>query len=216
MYLCLARIILIVDPALTATRLKPMTYTKIFVAFDFLALLLQGTGGGIAATSNNNRALGDAGVNIMIAGLAWQVASLAIFIALCADFAWRLRKNPPVYGDLGRDTSRVRNSRLFRIFVYALAASVIFILVRSCFRVAELREGFSGSLANNEVLFMIFEAPMIILAVLGLTIFHPGVCLGGIWKRASMSHGERGLTMTQRMGDSERLAEESKTSQSAT
>lgn len=211
-YLCLARIILILDPALTATRLKPMMYTKIFVVADFIALVLQGMGGGIAATSDTNRTLGDIGVNIMIAGLAWQVASLTAFITLCADFIRRLTKRPPIYTHTDGRTARVRNSRLFKFFVYALAAAVALILVRSCYRVAELREGFSGSLANNEVLFMIFEAPMIILAVLRLTIFHPGLCLGGMWKRASMTRAEPDLAGTRREGGPKDLAEEFKTS----
>jgi len=90
-YLCLARVIYIVDPNLMHTRLKPMTYTKIFVTFDIISLVLQGAGGGVAATANDKKG-SDMGVNIMIAGLAFQVVSLLIFIGLCSDFAWRLYK----------------------------------------------------------------------------------------------------------------------------
>ena len=36
---------------------------------------------------------GQTGINIMIAGLASQVASLFAFAVLCADFAWKVRKN---------------------------------------------------------------------------------------------------------------------------
>lgn len=43
---------------------------------------------------------------------------------------------------------------------------------------AELEEGFHGRLANDEVLFMILEGPMIIIATTALTAFHPGFCLG--------------------------------------
>lgn len=34
------------------------------------------------------------GVNIMIAGLAFQVASLTLFIAMASEFALRVRKTP--------------------------------------------------------------------------------------------------------------------------
>jgi hypothetical protein len=71
--------------------------------------------------------------------------------------------------------------------ITAIAAAVIFILIRCAFRVAELLEGFSGELANNEVLFMIFEGPMLILAVTCLTVFHPGVCFDGRWAEAHPS-----------------------------
>ncbi|KAK5951665.1 phospholipid-translocating ATPase rsb1 [Knufia fluminis] len=90
-YLCLARVIYILDPNLMHTRLKPMTYTKIFVTFDIISLILQAAGGGLAATADD-QAGSDMGINVMIAGLAFQVVSLLIFIGLCSDFAWRLYK----------------------------------------------------------------------------------------------------------------------------
>lgn len=77
----------------------------------------------------------------------------------------------------------VRESRMFKGFVTSLAVATVLILVRSVYRLAELQGGFTSALANNEVVFMIFEGPMIILAVLLLTVFHPGFCLGkrGLW-----------------------------------
>ncbi len=69
----------------------------------------------------------------------------------------------------------------------ALFAATIFIFVRSCFRVAELKEGFDGKLANDEVTFMILEGAMIILAVISLTILHPGTCFQGSWHQANFS-----------------------------
>ena len=41
---------------------------------------------------------------------------------------------------------------------------------------AELESGFGGALANNEPVFMILEGPMIMIAVVALTAFHPGFC----------------------------------------
>lgn len=76
-------------------------------------------------------------------------------------------------------------------------------MIRCAFRVAELQNGFSGQLANDQTLFMIFEGPMIMIAVLSLTIFHPGIAFGGTtawqsanwtWKkRASIKEYEVGL-----------------------
>lgn len=45
------------------------------------------------ADTASNGGSGQTGINIMIAGLASQVASLFAFVVLCADFAWRVRKN---------------------------------------------------------------------------------------------------------------------------
>lgn len=208
-YLCLARIIYITDPNLAYTRLKPMTYTSIFVTFDVISLVLQGAGGGVAATADDKKG-SDLGVNIMIAGLAFQVVSLVIFIALCSDFTWRLYRGSrygPVMPNItvtDNDSSydpgnknyghvstgphastldSVRCSKMFKGFIIALAVATVLILIRSSYRLAELQGGFNGALANDEVLFMILEGPMIILSVLLLTVFHPGFCLGkrGLW-----------------------------------
>jgi len=34
---------------------------------------------------------------------------------------------------------------------------------------------------------MVLEGAMVIIAVLSLTIFHPGVCFGGLWGRANFT-----------------------------
>jgi hypothetical protein len=62
--------------------------------------------------------------------------------------------------------------------------AIIFILTRSCFRVAELAKGFGSKLANEEIPFMILEGAMIILATSSMTIFHPGWVFGMKWKDA--------------------------------
>ena len=79
-YLCLARIVAVYGSHLS--RFKPKTYTKIFVACDFLSLVLQGTGGGMASSFKSGTTGSKAGLDIMIAGLAFQVVSLSIFIGL--------------------------------------------------------------------------------------------------------------------------------------
>jgi hypothetical protein len=66
----------------------------------------------------------------------------------------------------------------------ALAFATLFILIRSCFRVAELSGGFGSSLANDEITFMVLEGGMIISATLALTIFHPGRAFDGGWAKA--------------------------------
>lgn len=62
------------------------------------------------------------------------------------------------------------------------AVATIAILIRSAFRVAELRDGFQSKLAGNEIAFMILEGGMIMVATVCLTVFHPGYSLGVSWK----------------------------------
>ena len=69
----------------------------------------------------------------------------------------------------------------------AVFVSAIAILIRSCFRVAELKAGFHGSLANNEALFMVLDGVMVIIAVTVLTVLHPGVAFQGHWSAANFN-----------------------------
>ena len=91
-YLCLARIIVLYkSEGMDVSRLKPRTYTLIFVACDFVSLLLQAAGGAIASMAETKK-LEDMGINIMIAGLAFQVASMALFMGLAVEVGLKIRR----------------------------------------------------------------------------------------------------------------------------
>lgn len=181
-YLCLSRIVVAYSQSIS--RLKPRTYTLTFMACDFLALVLQAAGGAIASTSDTESDK-QMGINIMIAGVSWQVFSLALFAGLCADFALTIRRDSNAI--LNTSFDRTRNSTKFRGFLYALGVATLAIFIRSVFRCAELSQGFDGALANEETTFMILEGAMIIIAVVTLTVFHPGVAFQGKWLEAAWS-----------------------------
>jgi hypothetical protein len=179
--LCLGRVIVAIGAE--NSRLKPKMYTYVFVSCDVLALILQGTGGGMAATAKDSKG-SKRGVDIMIAGLISQVVTMVAFLALWGDFVLRTRRarlsgslsrtQPPLYDQL-------RAYKTFALFQWALFTATILIFVRCVYRVAELWDGFGGHLANDEVTFMIFEGPMIIIAVTAITAFHPGRVFGDLW-----------------------------------
>ncbi|GFF26712.1 sphingoid long-chain base transporter RSB1 [Aspergillus udagawae] len=180
-YICLGHIVVVYGEDIS--RLKPRTYTIIFVICDFLSLVLQAAGGAITSTAGHDQQnLRQTGINIMIAGLASQVASLGVFLCLCADFAWRVYKNPD---KLNESMYHIRKTLKWKAFLTGLTVATLAIFVRSIFRVAELREGFNGPLANDEVTFMILEGAMMVIATLCLTVLHPGYCFGGYWDQTS-------------------------------
>ncbi|TIA44054.1 putative RTA1 domain protein [Aureobasidium pullulans] len=181
-YLCLGRLVIVFGEGIS--RFSPKFYTITFMTCDFLSLLLQAVGGALAATQDDTNP-SDTGVNIMIAGLAFQIVSLTIFIALSLEFAWRARKARE--SDLNFEFFNLRKRTMFRLLPYAIAIATITIYIRCVFRVAELQDGFGGELANNEGMFMAFEGPMIIIAVVVLTICHPGIAFGSAsaWKAAN-------------------------------
>ncbi|EFY94485.2 RTA-like protein [Metarhizium robertsii ARSEF 23] len=174
-YLSLSRLIVVHGAYLA--RFAPRTYTIIFVTCDVVSLALQATGGAFAATDGDSN-LKHTGVNVMIAGLSFQVASLWTFIILSGDFGWRLRG---LNGVQEQKASKLRMSTMVKAFPWATGIATIAIFIRCVYRLAELQEGFAGKLANDEVLFMIFEGPMITLAAIAITIFHPGFCFKGAW-----------------------------------
>lgn len=77
-----------------------------------------------------------------------------------------------------------------------LFIATVLIFIRCIYRVAELWGGFDSHLANDEATFMIFEGPMIILAVAAMTIFHPGRVFDNLWVPAGKGVRSAKLGMT--------------------
>lgn len=101
----------------------------------------------MSSTSNGRS---DAGVNIALAGLAFQVATLAAFVALVIDYGVRSRS---VW-------TAVHLPRRFVVFVTFLFAATILILIRCCYRVYELSEGYSrdSEALRDETTFIVLES----------------------------------------------------------
>lgn len=180
-YFCLGRIVVVYGENLS--RFSPRTYTVVFCTGDILSLVLQAAGGAIASTAKQHSTI-QRGINIMLAGLSTQVASLALFVVICCDFAFRLYKNPQSWS---QKYVELYWSRRFSAFLCFLGLATLTIFIRSVFRVAELSGGFHGALANNQLSFMILEGVMIVVATSCLTFMHPGVCFQGLWSAANFS-----------------------------
>lgn len=142
---------------------------------DLTSLVLQSAGGSIADAAKTHQHARK-GIDHMIAGLILQVVSLGLFLFISADFTWTCRK-----GAMTADAvkQRTRDRSMFKIFLACLVLATVVILIRSVFRVAELWEGFSGSLWNAEVDFVFLDGAMISISVICLTALHPGLAFEG-------------------------------------
>jgi hypothetical protein len=103
------------------SRLTPKAYTLTFICSDFIALVLQSAGGGIA-DQGSNQSTRNSGVHLMVAGLSFQVLSILIFMALCAEFFWRVkndRKQTVALDWAPRDPT----SRHLKVFLYGMFLS---------------------------------------------------------------------------------------------
>ncbi|KAI4240149.1 MAG: hypothetical protein L6R40_005282 [Gallowayella cf. fulva] len=175
-YLTLSRIVLTFGPE--NSRIKPLSYPRFFIPCDVLSLVLQALGGGMASAASHSNKNPETGNHIMVAGLAFQVFTLLVFMLLCTDFAVRtvVRMNRIGEAALDPTHANLRRSTKFRAFLVALTLSTICIFIRSVFRVVELGEGWDGALIKNQTLFIVLEGVMVIIAVLVLNLFHPGLC----------------------------------------
>lgn len=173
-YLTLKHVTLAFGPE--HSRLKPKFYTWIFICCDIFTLILQGAGGGIAASAKTD-SMQKIGNDLMLAGIVLQVAILLAFAAASADFLLRLSyalkatnvtMSPEAYSLL-LDTK-------FRAFVAGLLLAFVAIFTRCCYRIAEMAGGWANPIMQNETDFIILDGVMVLVASLCLTVLHPGYC----------------------------------------
>ncbi|KAK8128019.1 hypothetical protein PG984_009127 [Apiospora sp. TS-2023a] len=149
-------------------RFNPSLLVWIFLPGDMLALTLQSAGAIISAVAEVGSDLVHTGEHISVIGLALQVFSIAVFACLFLDFAVRFFRSPK-----GAPETNSYDTRL-RFFMSMILIALILTTARSCYRVAELYQGYTGALMREEGLFIMLEGCAIIVCVFLLTIGHPG------------------------------------------
>jgi len=145
----------------SCSRFPPWTSYYLFIPCDIISLALQAAGGGISSSTIGKN---QAGVNITLAGLSFQVLTLTLFVGLAVDYAVRCRKfrrsQEKIDGDLGVNAGRAKENPLsnrFNIFLSFLSPSIICILIRCAYRIDELNEGYHGKLFHKQGLLIRLE-----------------------------------------------------------
>ncbi|PLN82074.1 RTA1-domain-containing protein [Aspergillus taichungensis] len=179
-YFCLSRIVIAFGERIAV--FKPRVYSLTFIVADIIAIVLQAAGSIIACVADDSDTR-DISTYVMIAGIACQAFSLAVFVVLCIDFTIRVQRAP--IARFNAEFNPLRRSPSFRLFLAALAIATVAVFARSVFRCVELSQGFGGKLAGNEITYMVLEGAMIALAVVVLTFFHPGWVWNVYWAEAS-------------------------------
>ncbi|KAF2193908.1 sphingoid long-chain base transporter RSB1 [Zopfia rhizophila CBS 207.26] len=183
------------------SRLRAGWYTWIFISCDIFSLVLQGAGGGIAATADNGSNMLDVGTNLMITGVIFQVVVLVFFGYFLGEYTLRTYRHRD---ELSSDSLKLFHSTPFRLFIGAIVTAYIGVLARCAYRIPELTDGWRSEIMRNEVEFIVLEGVMIVIAVLALTVFHPGYCFPaladtfGSKKRAKSLSGDSGTEMMDR------------------
>jgi len=155
------------------SRVRPGWYTWIFIGCDLLSLVLQGVGGGMAASADFGSSMLDVGTDLMLAGVVWQVVCLTFFGYFLGEYLFRTYRHRR---DISLQAMELLRDTKFRLFLMAVVSSYLTVLVRCAYRIPELADGWRSELMRNEVEFIVLEGVMIVTAVAALTVFHPGYC----------------------------------------
>ncbi|GME77143.1 unnamed protein product [Ambrosiozyma monospora] len=149
--------------------LKPINYRRIFICFDVVSFLVQSSGGGIAASSNQSSA--KMGFNIMLGGLILQVITMTVFMVMVAHYFYKVHVNR---NNLEPKFVGIRNTGFFKAVMWSMCAAILLIYIRSIYRVAEMADGWGSSIMYNETLFLVLDGAMCVIAIVLLTVFYPG------------------------------------------
>ena len=166
-YLTLKHSVIEIGPEFSP--LQPRLYTWIFIFCDILSLVLQGAGGGTAASADPGSNAENVGTDLMIAGIVWQVITLLAFGTLVALFALRCSKN-----SLSPNAQRLLATTRYKLFAGGLVLAYLTVFTRCVYRIAELGPGWKNSIMQNEVEFIVLDGVMVAVATICLTVFHPG------------------------------------------
>lgn len=126
------------------------------------------------------------GENMINGGLGIQILFFGFFIIVTSIFHYRIRACP---------TTRTRSLTIpWERYLFVLYAVSFLILVRSVFRIIEYVMGSDGILLGNEVFLYVFDATLMLGAMVLFNLWHPGKIitkesLGGLMRAESGDSG---------------------------
>ncbi|KAK6716513.1 hypothetical protein SNK04_007461 [Fusarium graminearum] len=166
--------------------IKPVLYPWVFVGTDLFSIVIQAAGGGISSAATNgenaNQNLLDVGSAMLVAGVVFQMANMIFCGGLMLVYIWRRHKaikngaavRAGEEHGAGADVKVIRASdKKTKMFVFALTAAYVAIIIRCIYRIPEMQMGWGSTLMQNETTFLILDGTMILISVWTLTIFHP-------------------------------------------
>lgn len=160
-YACLS--VLINATGRRFSPLRPRWIVTIFIACDVIATAIQVAGAGLVGGKEASHDDPSSAVHILLAGLAFQVATFAAYLVLLALFMYKSRMH----------------IRHFKVFLAALWAASLLIYMRTIFRLIESSMPLFNSLMTSETFYGCLEFAPVVTAIIILTIFHPGRMLKG-------------------------------------
>lgn len=147
--------------------LPPKVIITVFVVLDVVTTAIQIAGAALIGKAESNGKDPTTPNNILLAGLAIQVFSFAVFLVLLCACIWRVWQQ--------KDMSVWARSSRSQLLLLALLTTSILIELRTIFRLVETAEGVFGYLSSHEVFFGCLEYLPVVLAVTTWNFLHPGI-----------------------------------------
>ncbi|RAH65223.1 RTA1 domain-containing protein [Aspergillus aculeatinus CBS 121060] len=199
LYLTVKTIVLTCGPQFSL--LNPKLYTWLFIICDAIGFCTQLAGGGLQATAANGKGSESTvrvGTNIMIAGIAFQAATMAVCGVLTIDYTRKVylhRRQQAGYTPLS--WMSVSHSG-FAGFVGCQTVAFVTILIRCIYRIPEMAGGWGNPMMQDETKFMILDGTMVAIGAILMTLAFPGVFLPAISSRhARGQHQKTGSRVTE-------------------
>ncbi|KAJ9646141.1 hypothetical protein H2204_000803 [Knufia peltigerae] len=170
-YLVLKHVTLCFGPEYS--RIRPKRYTWIFITGDLISLVIQAVGGGMAATSMDNQSRQRVGDDLMMAGIAFQVATLSFFAVAALTYVIKRYRAP---APLPAEAKMFMASTKFRLFAMGLVVAFTCIFIRCVYRIVEMAGGWGNPIMQSEIPFIVLDGTMVTVATIVQTVLHPGWC----------------------------------------
>ncbi|KAK0556029.1 hypothetical protein OC846_001465 [Tilletia horrida] len=176
--------------------ISPRTVAPIWVISDITTFCIQGAGGALETAMNPTTA--KAGDRIFLIGIILQAVSYLLFVALTAEAHRRLAvtsHDPTFETKWSHPTGRIL------ILIYFSSA---FILIRCFYRVAELAEGYHGTLISHEPYFLFLDSLPLLIGITPYLFIWPTKLINetaqrtreGYEARVAADDAERGAAST--------------------
>jgi hypothetical protein len=107
------------------------------------------------------------GKNVILLGLALQIIFFGLFLGTSVMFHLRAKRS-----------SETTSHTIWQKYIFTLYISSMLILIRSVFRMIEFGAGRSSVLQTSEVFLYIFDAVLMLGAMVCFNVVHPGDIIG--------------------------------------
>ncbi|KAI0431713.1 RTA1 like protein-domain-containing protein [Xylaria sp. FL1042] len=156
---------------------RSLWYLLLFSVLTIVSLALEFAGAIVATVQDAPSTIGT-GLRVLITGLVVQLVALFIFTLHGILFAIKLRTRQH---ELDPKFTFVYTSTPFKIFLATFTSTTVLISLRTGYRTVQVAEGFQSPIAQSEILFLVLDGTVMLVATILLLVCFPARVLGQSW-----------------------------------